>query len=472
VVAPSTANNATISDLSMQRLDAALLVADYLLLLTLCVTLTSQTEPTTPTFTPNSPTINVTNTEEAKTDLTAEYTITGSGATASATENVGAHRTTSGATVTVINTVIGWMASGDTVEFQNSFTIGSTITFSKSNITLDFGNSQLTFGASGNGFVVSSANYVAFLNGELMGADYAIVAGFGSSYVTVQNCTIHGQTGTATAGAVLITSTNSGYNQIINCVFYDENQPIFVCASSPHNTITGNTFHDSGYGGTGCGIYFDGGGSPLVAGFNEVSGCDFYDWRSNCAIAMKCSNNTIHDNNFWNFSDIVCISTFAAYPTSTANDNAFYNNTFTDCTYGLWFGGNSGYPDGQAQPVLRSLIYNNVFTNVSKPIELNNWWAGSAINDTRVYYNEFISCSKAIYVESGSSNVSNTIVAWNTFSPSISNPEIQTYTNTMVYNNTGLADYNVPESPDIEPPASPDGSVAVKLSVLTLMRNR
>ncbi len=387
-----------------------------------------------------------------------DYTILSSSGTYTAINSLGQTVASSsdGATVTTI--VLGLLTSGQTVEFVGNFSLSSTINIIKSNITLDFGTALLTFSESvENGFLVSNANHVTFLNGEIIGSNYAIVGGYGSSYITVQGCTIHGQTATLTSGAVLITSNNRGYNKIVDCTFYDENQPIFICSSSSHNTITGTVFHDAGVGATGCGIYMDGGGTPLVAGFNEVSGCDFYNWRSNCAIAMKCGNNAIHSNNFWNFTALsVCTSTYSAYPTSHADDNTFYNNTFTDCVYGLWFGGNSGYPAGQAQPVLRSLIYNNVFTRVTKPIELNNWWAGSSVDDTKVYYNNFISCASGIYVESGSSNVHNTAVAYNDFSQSAINTAFETsYTNTMVTGNIGLTDYHPvtdPSSPYYIPP--------------------
>jgi len=107
--------------------------------------------------------------------VTADYTIVGTGAIASATENGGSHRTTSGTTATVINTVIGWMSANQVTEFFGNLTIGSSVTISKSSITLDFGTSPRAkvTASVGNTFDVRGTHNT-IIGGDFSGADNLI----------------------------------------------------------------------------------------------------------------------------------------------------------------------------------------------------------------------------------------------------------------------------------------------------------
>jgi hypothetical protein len=366
----------------------------------------------------------------------AAYTITGTGATASAIENGGSHRTTSGATVTVINTVIGWMSANQKTEFLGSFTMSSGISISKSTITLDFGTATLSFGSVSIGITVSGS-HVSILNGHLTGGTYAI-AGNGATYMLIEGCDIYGQSGASGAGALIFNNACT-HNQINNCVLHDSNQPVYFSSNSVNNIISNTEFYGFTAQGSGHGIYFDGGSSG--AGYIEVYGCKFHDPATGGnAMVIKSSYNKIHDNQFYNFAGTSMPFSIYTYTGSTGVGNEIYDNTFTGITSsnGVLMTGNkdvSGVISG-------TKIYSNSFTNCNTCFYLNHETSGDTTG-TWIYYNTFNSCTTIFKISA--TNVLNTVVAQNTFSSSVSNLSFETsYTNTMVYGNTGLADLNVP----------------------------
>jgi hypothetical protein len=377
---------------------------------------------------------------------TADFTIAGSDVTASAIENVGSHRTTSGATITVINTVIGWMSTNQKTEFLGSFTMSSGISISKSSITLDFGNSTLSFGTVSIGITVSGS-HVSLLNGHLTGGTYAI-AGNGATYMLIQGCDIYGQSGASGAGALLFNNACT-HCQIDNCILHGSNQPVYFSPNSVNNIISNTEFYGFTAQGAGHGIYFDGGSSG--AGYIEVYGCKFHDPASGGnAMVIKSGQNKIHDNEFYNFPGASMPFSIYGYSGSTVLGNEIYDNTFTDITSsnGVFWTGNqdvSGIVSG-------TKIYGNTFTSCSVVFYFNHESPSGNTIDTWIYYNAFTSCSTIFKISA--TNVYNTVVAYNTFSSSVTNTAFETsYTNTMVYGNTRLADFNVPSPLPIPAPS-------------------
>jgi hypothetical protein len=377
--------------------------------------------------------------------VTADYTITGTNGVYTGYRGT-TQLTTGSDASTVVSYILSQMSAGQTVAFSGAFAINSGITVSKS-VTLDFGTATIVIASSvAIGFTASGTSNIAFLNGDISGGQFAIAAGHGSSYVTIRGCSIHGQVASGTDGPILL--LNNGYNQIINCTLHDANQLIYVAGSAHHNTISGTEFYNFGAAGSAHALYLDMDSS--TAGYNEISNCKFHDPKSSCgAMVIKCPYNKIHGSQFYNFptSAMVPMSIYSQYTGARANDNEFYSNNFTNCYYTVWIGGN---PNAQ-EPQLRNKIHDNAFTSCTYAILLN-FQSSTATNDTWIYYNKFISCTNFCSVL-GSSNVANTVIAYNDFSQSpVNNKDFETaYTNTMVYGNTGLADFNVPSPLPIPP---------------------
>jgi hypothetical protein len=396
----------------------------------------SPTPTPTPTATP-SPTPTATPTPTpSPTPGTADYTITGSGATASATEKGGSHRTTSGATVTVINTVIGWMSANQRTEFLGSFTISSTITVSKTSIILDFGKStRATVTASaGNAFDVRGSHNT-IKGGDFSGADNLIIAGYGGSYVTINNAILH-DSPTETCNL-----NNNGYNTITNNTFYNTQQTLIIASTAGNSLVSGNDFYAFAGQGSLHGIYID------HSTNNTFYNNKFHDPTSSGAgILLKGGNNTINGNQFYNMGNDPPISFYAQY--SGVSNNLIYNNSFSNSYYGIIIGNSI-----DANPSIHTFIHDNIFSSLTRAICIPlNAGSGSSYTDIEIYYNHFTSCTTALYgISAPASVLTNTVIAYNTFSSTIISPSIEKFTNTMVYGNTGLADFNVPSIKTIAP---------------------
>jgi hypothetical protein len=420
----------------------------------------------------------------------ADYIIAGNGTTATGVDNSDAHLPTSGATVTVITTVLGWMSPGQTIEFVGNLSIASRIIVNKTSITLDFIQATLAVTATTAAFDVQ-ASYVTILSGHWIGtstiqtairilsASNCVVDGgefeqfysgatagqgvifgaYGSSYATVQNCVIHGNTGN-----YAICLINVGYNTVAACAVYNNAAGIFVGDGCEKNEIFVCDFYSSARSHF---IYLDGGSSNK--GENTVHDCDFHDQGASAggAVQIKCPRNKVYTNKFYNYPSNVGISIWSQYSTSYANDNEVYDNTFTNMNYGIVVGHGSNC----LSPTLRNKIHDNTFTNVNLVVVLNpaGWDSGPStqhVDDTWIYYNKFVSCGD-IFPTTNSvySLIANTVIAYNDFGGTVTNLSIETYVNTMVYGNTGMADFNVPSPLPIPPPAiTPTVSISTTTS--------
>jgi hypothetical protein len=373
------------------------------------------------------------------------YTITSISGIYTATNSAGQTVASGSNAATVITITLSLMTSGQKVAFVGNFTINSGITISKSGITLDFGTSELSFSSVSIGITVSGS-HVSLLNGHLIGGTYAI-AGNGATYLLIQGCDIYGQSGASGAGAVIF--NNACVNcQIDSCVLHDSNQPVYFSPNSVNNVVSNTEFYGFTAQGSGHGIYFDGGSS--AAGHIEVYGCVFHDPATGGnAMVIKSSYNKIHDNQFYNFAGASMPFSIYTYTGSTALGNEIYNNEFTtfSSSNGVFWTGNqdvSGIVSG-------TKIHSNSFTNCSVAFYFNHDSPSGNTVDTWIYYNTFTSCTTIFKISA--TNVYNTVVAYNTFSSSVTNKAFETsYTNTMVYGNEGLADYNVPSPLPILPP--------------------
>lgn len=362
----------------------------------------------------------------------------------------------------------------ENVTLEGNFLIDTTITLSQGYVLLDCRQATLTSTASII-FDVHSAK-VTFLGGYWIGASSGVsltairfygagvtnclVDGIdaknfdggstdpgviycagGTSYLIIQNCVIH-DCPIINFGIDL---QGSGYHKVINCTVYNCRSGIFVSNGCVSCEILNSEF----YGNGNPDVYLDGGSS---VGNNLVHDNKFHKGStgSGGAVNIKSQNNKIYNNQFYNFptNAAVPFSIYSQYSNAHADNNEIYNNTFTDCYYTFWIGGN---PTSQ-QPEVGNKIYNNTFTRCTYAILLN-FQSSTAISDTWIYYNTFISCTAFLAVQ-GSTNVSNTVVAYNDFSQSpVSDKSFETsYTNTMVYGNINLADYNVPSPLPIPPP--------------------
>lgn len=421
----------------------------------------------------------------------ADYTITGDGVTYTGVDNNDPDRTTSDSDASaVISTVLEWMSSGQRVEFIGDFTIDSTVIVDVDNILLDCTQATMRLTAS-IGFDIKSSK-VTILGGHWIGTSNAgqqgirffgsnanhgtldgleiegftgdgtlvIQAGYGSDYLTIKNCYMHDNKD-PTSRITEINLVNGGHNNIINNRLTGASMPIFVQSTATHNLISGCEFSDWMYTG-GHAIYLDGGSG--LGGHNVVTGCRFHDSNGQSGIQIKCQNNSIHNNSFYNLlatEDSVALSIYSEYVPSYANDNKIYNNTFTDIAYAIWNGKGSARSDTPTPyPTLRNKYFNNIFTRVTNCFKLNAWgnYNANTVEDTWIYYNDFVDCTNIFAPTSWSPNlIMDTVVAYNTFDtevPQAQQDELKSYVNTLIYGNEPwLDDYPDPLPPDLPIPS-------------------
>jgi hypothetical protein len=360
----------------------------------------------------------------------------------------------------------------ETVFLKGSFSIGTTITLNQSNILLNCTQATLTLTVSTILFSVTSGSGYTFLGGHFVGPntastnnmvfrvmgcssvliDGADIRGFGgnnggilvigstsSAPMTVQNCNFHDNT-----NSMSLNLLNAGNNKIINCVFDNPSQGIFVSATCGYNQILGCEFYGWHQGGFGHAIYMDGGSGSK--GNNIVSVCNFHDPLTYAALQVKSQSNKFYNNMLSNFPQAaVGFVIWSQYNQSTANDNEVYDNTFTNMYYGIWV----GHGIDCLNPTLRNKIHDNDFTNVTNCIQLNPDLGNAStshVDDTWIYYNKFSSC-RDIFPPSDSapSLIANTVVAYNVFDATVTDLSVESYTNTLVYGNAPwMADFPTP----------------------------
>lgn len=187
-------------------------------------------------------------------------------------------------------------------------------------------------------------------------------------------------------------------------------------------------------------------------GHNIVTRCKFHDQLHGAGFNMKTSWNRVYNNTFYNFNTpgAPAFSICSELANYYANDNEIYNNTFTDMWDALWVGHDPAW-----YPTLRNKIYDKTFTRVPNCIRLNPWsGAINTVEDTWIYYTKFTSCGNIFpTTQSDPTLIVNTVIAYNDFGGTVTNLSIETYINTMVYGNIGMAVFNVPSPLPIPPPA-------------------
>jgi hypothetical protein len=352
----------------------------------------------------------------------------------------------------------------ETVLLNGTFSIGTTITMSQANVLLDCRQAALTStanillavrsadvtilgghwigqtgcataiqigGSSVNDCVVDGLEVTNF-NGGLPGA---IVVGSGSSNTTIQNCLMHDNDENYCINIL------SGRNWVINCRLYNVNPHtgrtpgIFISSATGYNQIVNCEF-DHLYNHA---VYNDGGSTSI--GHNVITRCKFHDFLGSDGAAMqiKTQFNELSYNDIWNWPQSYSISIYSELPGYTANDNNIHHNTITDANYGVVFGHK---PTGTPyMPTSRNLVHDNVFTRVNNAIVLNPEAACLGLcNDTKIYYNDFHACTNPFLPTGSPANlIQNTVIAYNYFDttvPSTNVNALQSYVNTMSYQNT------------------------------------
>jgi parallel beta-helix repeat protein len=356
----------------------------------------------------------------------------------------------------------------ETVALEGNFSIARTITLSVGSVLLDCRQATLTLTANTALISVTGGNNYTFLGGHFVGPNTAstnnmafrfvscsnclidgtdisgfpgnnggiIEIGYGTSGMTVQNCNLHDNG--VTMGINLL---NAGYNKIINCIIANPSQGIFVADTCGYNQILGCEFYGWHQGNFGHAIYLDGGGASV--GHNIVSGCKFHDPLGYAGVVIKCQNNSIHDNTFWNFpSGASPFSIYSQYSPCTANDNDCYNNTMTDCVWAVAIGNAN-----DLSPTLGNKFHDNKFIRCSICFFLGGGDPVLYPCNTWVYYNTFTNCTEIFPLSPSSpSNIVNTVIAYNTFDANVPSADVtalKSYTNTMITGNSPwLADYN------------------------------
>lgn len=363
----------------------------------------------------------------------------------------------------------------ETILLKGNFSIGTTIAMSQSNVLLDCRQATLTSTARvlldlypasnvtvlGGTWIGGSGCVTAIrfagtgtMNCVVDGADIynfagnlegVVFAAYGSNHNTIQNCKIHDNTG----NWAINFGADFGYNKVINCTVYNSRAGLFICPASGYNQIIGCEF----YGNVGHFIYNDGGSTGV--GHNIVTGCKFHDsTQTGAGFQIKTPWNSVYNNTFYNFATVPAFSIYSELTNYYANDNEIYNNTFTNMHVAFWI----GHGDIVHSPTNRNKIHDNVFINVTKCIALNpsgldNGPSTQHVDDTWIYYNKFVSCGDIFPTTNcdGVTLIVNTVIAYNNFGGTVTNLSIETYNNTMVYGNIGMADFNVPSPLPIPP---------------------
>lgn len=371
------------------------------------------------------------------------------------------------------NLAIANLTAGQTVVFNGTISQDGLISVGIVNVTLNYYKAVVTLTRSiiqcsldANNITVVNGHWYGYYSGTNSMAirifaayctvdsvemenytDGGIFANYASSYVTIENCSIHDcENGTSAASACNIqqNNVNEGHNNFINDHFYNQGGGLLFAAADGHNLVLNCEFdHLSGLtyaGESGAhGIYFDGGGDSV--GYNNVTGNSFHDFTGGAGLQIKCQNDVVYNNTFTNFiSASVPFSIYSQYSGAIANDNDIYNNTYTNCIWAIMLGNSAC-----ASPTLRNKIYNSTFISVTNCIALDSTDPSTqACNDTQIYDNTFTNCT-SIFPSSPSSPslIGNTVIRDNNFNGISVGSSITTYVNTTIYNNTAMTGYQM-----------------------------
>jgi hypothetical protein len=407
-----------------------------------------------------------------------QYTITASGGTYTATENISPHRTASNANfASIFSTVLGWMTAGNTVDFIGNFTWSSTQVIVSKSIIMNVSTASINFATDSfplkftarvtmlGGHTVNisdDSDYNPLGNGgHLIGSgtsDRRILLSTGAtgskfdgvdfenfgvyfmysatvSNVIIQNCIFHDFP--ASGNVPAIGGAGQGYHIVQDCRFLRMRQMgIFLEGTNTNCQFLRNEFRD--FEGVGNALYqhcfYLSGGSISggVGGYNTIAYNKFSDMDNyGGAVQIKCPSNKIYGNTFENYtSSSVAISIYSQFAGSGANNNEIYNNTFTNVGSAFWIGKNDA-----VEPTLQTWIHNNTFTNVNTGVWLLLTGAISNADDTKVYYNDFNNCNNPILSQTPTL-VHNTVFAFNYLNANMSTTQLQNCVNSMCYQNT------------------------------------
>lgn len=407
-------------------------------------------------------------------NVTADYYVLGSSGSYIAKNSSGSIIATGSNATTVISTVLNIMKAGQRVAFSSDFTIDSTITVNVANITMDFSQATVTVTSSVTAFrdnggsntfygggtydfandVYTSKSVWTGVNGAsaiLVWSPSSTIDGFefkefvnsvlgvaepasGSSYVTIKNCYYHDNTGSTQINLIGGSYNQILYNKLVGGTGGATSWTLIMDnGGGDHNTIEYNDLSGAFGSGAHC-IYSDKGGHP--GGYNEVAYNRFHDVTGGAGYQIKTYYNKVHDNTFTNFSNTAPpFSIYSELNGYTANDNEIYNNTFTNCYYGLWIGRG-------ASPTLRNLVHNNTFTNIQHVFRLGSDIDTYCEDSTKIYYNNFHNCGTFLDYWLGFqwSKDLNTVFAYNYFDAAVSGGDVSiiqnNMTNSMIYQNT------------------------------------
>lgn len=412
-----------------------------------------------------------------------DYTLSSSGGIYYGIENIGLMRSTSSAnSKTTFDTVMGWISTGATVEVIGTWVFSSQLANIATNCSLDFSAATITGSVSG-GIVADVTASISIIGGYWTGTTSQTRFRF---FTTVGNCTIEQAEmvewkweftqycGTnmvvrnctwhdVTLLSYCIASNNLGYNTYQDILFNNTANNIggiYVAAWCHFCTFDNLTFAYMGYHS----LYLSSYETPGTAlGGHEVVGCTFKYFKNNnmAGIHLKCNATEVHGNIFMNFTDSwnnPAISMYSDFDYSNCDDNLIYNNTFMDMYEAIRIG--SALAN---KPQSRNRIFNNTFIDISSSTGVFAFAYGSVpqatqhINDTWIYYNNLYNCPSPfpIYSYDKDAVVHNTIIAYNNFYTAVPPTQetlLHDWDNTSIYGNYGLADYHVPETPDIPPP--------------------
>jgi hypothetical protein len=389
-------------------------------------------------------------------------------------ENVESYRSTNSSSAeTCIESVHGWFSAGSTCEFIGDFTIDDTVDIS-TNCSLDFTQATVT-GDVSDGYVFSITASLWINGGNFTGnyynSGFRWIGGVGNNTVSnvefvnfkliltqycgdqfvLRDSYLHDATDLSYYGAI----NNDGNNTFQNVTVYNTANNIggfYVAEWCENNMFRNCTFDDMGYHSIYLSSYNTEGAS---LGGHEVVDCTFKNFKNNnmAGIHLKCNATNIHNCLFTNFTDSwnnPAISIYADFDYSNCDDNRIHNCTFQDMWEPIRIGSSLANV-----PMHNNKFYNCTFRDIGADVGVFTFGYGSVpeatqnITDTWIYLCNFINCANTFDSYSYDRGiVQDTVIACNNFSTAISQTEIDlltNWTNTMIYNNTGLDDYNVPE---------------------------
>lgn len=427
------------------------------------------------------------------------YTVTSSSGTYTATNSEGQIVASGTVASTVINAVFGMMSLGQRLALVGSFAITSTLT-PAAGIYMDCESATFVAQTSMSYLLSFAEKDVLIIDGGTWngnGICGTAIRSYAANQITVKNVHFENfQTGLSTV--VLL---NEGHNHIVKGNTFDNNLGCWaiVLNDGGSSQILGNVINCNG-DGSGIGIF------SYVAGYdtNEIAYNTVRDWSNmlwHAIYISGCPNTKIHDNavsapgsgggpilvkspNTEIYNNI--IGSTASWGVSlywgeggTALENPsgskIYNNVITDNTNGINIGCRTGDVsdieiwgntissavsestgimfDSDTHTISNIMVRDNTITHVSYGVRFGYWGDATKTNNIVIGRNTFISVTMPpAVIPIQSQNTQSTTIAYNDFSQ-VGTTAILTDngTNTMIYDNIGLADKNVPANKIILP---------------------